>query len=120
MKTLKTSDLLEVAAEVGKFYAFHAHALRVVIQPKSATGMSEDVFKEELENIETKLKPVLSKNKVVQENMAEIHQRVLKIRDLSRTDQTRAEAIESAKALLPMLEERIITVSDLVAVFRSL
>ncbi|HIE65345.1 MAG: hypothetical protein ABGX83_03425 [Nitrospira sp.] len=116
----KKEVLLSTAVDIGKLYAFLAQALRVVIEPEAANGISEVLFNEQLDKIRADLDPKLSKNRIVRKNIAEIHQDVTKIRIAASTEATRMSAVKDARNYLPTVEERSRTVSDLVALFRSL
>lgn len=112
--------LLNAAVDIGKLYAFLAQALRVVIEPEAAKGMPEALFNEQLDKIRANLEPKLSKNRIVQKNIAEINQGVTKIREAASDEATRMSAVKDARNYLPTVEERARTVSDLVALFRCL
>ncbi len=112
--------LLEAAVAIGKLYAFLAQALRVVIEPEANDGISEDLFNEQLDKIRKGLEPILSKNRIVQGNLAEIDKSVMKIREAASDETSRKHAVQEAQQYLPTVEERSRTVSDLVALFRRL
>lgn len=118
MQNTEKDVFLNAVVEIGKLYAFLAHALRVVIDPEAATGMPESLFNAQLVKVRADLAPILSKQKIVQENLAAVDQRVMAIREAASEDRTHAGAVQAARTLLPLLEERSLTLSDLVALFR--
>ncbi len=117
MEKSEKEVLLKAIVSIGKFYAFLAQVLRVVIEPEANAGISEDLFNEQLDKIREDLKPILSKNHVVQKNISEIDQSVMKIREAASDKISRKSAVEDAKQYLLAVEERSSAVSDLVALF---
>jgi hypothetical protein len=112
--------MLNAAVDIGKLYAFLAQALRVVIEPEAAKGMPEALFNKQLDKIRADLESELSNNRIVHKNIAEINKEVTKIREAASVEGTRVSAVKDARNYLPIVEERARTVSDLVALFRSL
>lgn len=120
MEISEKEVLLKAAVDIGKLYAFLAQALRVVIDPEVNKGISEDLFNEQLDKIRKNLEATLSVNQIVQKNISEIDQRVMKIREAASDKTKQKHAIDDAQRYLPIVEERASTVSDLVALFRRL
>ncbi len=120
MGTSQNEEVLTAAVAIENYYAFLAQVLRVVIKPEAGIGMTEDQFNEQLGKIRKVLEPILAKNAVVQKNIWEMDQNVMRIQEAAADKTSRKPALEEAIRYLPIIEERTRTVSDLVALFKPI
>lgn len=112
--------MLNAAINIGKFYAFLAQALRMVLDPQVAAQLPEDVMDIQLDQIRANLAPLLEKNHVVKENLEKVFHEVMRIRKAAQDKSMREVALREAKDYLVEVAERARTVSDLVGLFRRL
>lgn len=110
---------LKAAMQIGMYYACLAQALRRVINPEGPVELPEDLLNQQLDQLRTHLATPLSKNPVVKQNLEQIDKEVTRIRREAGHPETWGAAVKEAKRMLPEMEIRAKTVSDLVALLRG-
>ncbi|HZR45478.1 MAG TPA: hypothetical protein VFA47_02145 [Candidatus Manganitrophaceae bacterium] len=115
----REEKFLRAAMQLGIYYAYLAQALRSVINPEGPSELPEAVLTRELDQIRSGLEAVLANNRAVQESVAQIDRKVTQIRRAAAQETTWGEAVKEAKRILPEIETRARTVSDLVALMRG-
>lgn len=115
----REEKFLRAAMQLGLYYAYLAQALRRVINPEGPSELPEERLRSELDQLRSGLISVLANNRVVRENIEQIDRKVAQIRLAAAQETTWGEAVKEAKRLLPEVETRARTVSDLVALMRG-
>jgi hypothetical protein len=115
----REEKFLKAAMQIGMYYAYLAQSLRTVINPEGPAELPEEVLQGQLDEIRAGLDVILENNRVVKENVGEVDRKVAQIRRAASREATWGEAVKEAKRLLPEVESRAKTVSDLVALMRS-
>ncbi|WDT73880.1 MAG: hypothetical protein MPW16_11445 [Candidatus Manganitrophus sp.] len=110
---------LKAAMQIGMYYAYLAQALRMVINPEGPVELPEDLLNQQLDQLRDHLAVPLAKNQVVKQNIEQIEKEVSRIRQEAGHPETWGAAVKDAKRMLPELEIRAKTVSDLVALLRG-
>ncbi|MBI3803691.1 MAG: hypothetical protein HY282_08000 [Nitrospirae bacterium] len=110
---------LKAAMQLGMYYAYLARALRRVINPEGPVELPEPLLDQQLEQLRSHLAIPLAKNRVVRQKWEEIDKEVARIRREAADPATWGAAVKEAKRLLPEVEIRAETVSDLVALLRG-
>ncbi|MDC4227454.1 MAG: hypothetical protein MPW15_25280 [Candidatus Manganitrophus sp.] len=110
---------LKAAMQIGMYYAYLAQALRMVINPEGPVELPEDLLNQQLDQLRDHLAVPLAKNQVVKQNIEQIEKEVSRIRQEAGHPETWGAAVKEAKRMLPELEIRAKTVSDLVALLRG-
>jgi hypothetical protein len=115
----REEKFLKAAMQLGMYYAYLAQALRGIINPEGPSELPEALLTRELDQIRSGLNAVLANNRVVRENVEQLDRKVTQIRQAAAQETTWGEAVKEAKRLLPEVETRAKTVSDLVALMRG-
>ena len=110
---------LKAAMQLGVYYAYLAQALRMVINPEGPVELPEALLDQQLDQLKNHLATPLAKNPVVRQNLEQIDQAVARIRRQAGDPATWGAAVKEAKRMLPEIELRAKTVSDLVALLRG-
>lgn len=110
---------LKAAMQMGVYYSYLAQALRMVINPEGPVELPKDLLDQQLDQLRTHLATPLSKNPVVRQNLEAIDKEVTRICRSAADPGTWGSAVKEAKRMLPEVEIRAKTVSDLVALLRG-
>ena len=120
----KDQVFLEVASNLANFYAIMGHCFRVIMDDEVSEQMPLGQVKEQFRQTQEALMPRMTSNPVVKNKVKYDYNMTLKLLgdfgDAS-LDQARREVVkEEALRLHFYARERSASLSDLVAVFRSL
>jgi len=120
----KDQVFLEVASHLANFYAIMGHCFRVIMDGEVSEQMPLEQVKEQFRQTQEALMPRMTSNPVVKNKVKYDYNMTLKLLgdfgDAS-LDQARREVVkEEALRLRFYARERSASLSDLVAVFRSL
>lgn len=110
---------LKAAMWLGMYYAYLGQALGRVINPEGPVELPEALLNEQLGRLREHLAAPLSKNRVVLQNLEQVEEAVARVRQAAADPATWGSAVKEAKRLLPEIEIRARTVSDLVALLRG-
>ncbi|TAK10459.1 MAG: hypothetical protein EPO39_00040 [Candidatus Manganitrophaceae bacterium] len=110
---------LKAAMQIGMYYAYLAQVLRMVINPEGPVELPEELLNQQLDQLREHLANPLARNRVVKQNIEQIDKEVLRIRREAGHPETWGAAVKEAKRMLPEVEIRAKTVSDLVALLRG-
>jgi hypothetical protein len=120
----KDQVFLEVASGLASFYAIMGHNLRVMMEDEVSIQMPPGEVAEQFRQIHDALMPQVSRNPVVGNKIKDDYDRTMKLaKEFSnpKLKEDRAEEVkEEALRLHFYARERSASLSDLVAVFRSL
>ena len=120
----QNSNLLEIAANTGKYYSFLAQSLRTVYDEAMAAQLPAELLESQISEVWKALEPTLEKNQVVKTNMAKVAEEVNRIRKAYSTtnsqDPKRQALKEEAQRYGSQIQEKARVISDLVGLFRRL
>jgi hypothetical protein len=120
----KDQVFMEVASGLANFYAIMGHSLRVIVDEKVSQHMPLGEVKEQFRQSQEALMPRMSSNPVVTNKIKYDYDMTLKLLGEfgnASLDQARREELkEEALRLHFYARERSASLTDLVAVFRSL
>ncbi len=120
----KEKTFLTIAADLTRFYALMGHALRIVTDRAVRDQMSVDHLEEQFRQSREKLSPELEMNPVVRKKVEADYASTMDI--LKRLKRRKGGTAVSAKmkkeavGLQAYAQDRTSSLSDLVAIFRSL
>jgi hypothetical protein len=116
------SVLIEIAANVGKYYSFLAQSLRALYDEAVASQLPAELIESQLTEVRNALGPALDKNPVVKGNIEKVAEEVDRIRraylatDIQ--DRKRQALQEEAQRYSTQVQEKARVISDLVGLFR--
>ena len=110
---------LEVTSDQVKFYTFTLHALRILTEKESSGPISLEQAEEQLKKILAGLASRLDKSPVVMKKIEGDYQKTAALIEAFRKSGSQSQQKEEAEALKVRAQEKIATLSDLVAIFRS-
>jgi len=123
-KMSKDQVFMEVAAGMASFYAIMGHSLRVLMEDEVSIQMPPGAVQEQFRQIHEVLMPQVSSNPVVKNKIENDYDMTMKlVGEFSnpKLNEARLEEVkEEALRLHFYARERSASLSDLVAVFRSL
>ncbi|MBI5197581.1 MAG: hypothetical protein HZA19_03125 [Nitrospirae bacterium] len=123
MAIQKEQIFLEITADMVKFYTFIAHSMRILTEETPSGQISLKDVQDQLRNIRTVLVPRLEKNPVVMKKVETDYQKAVALIDaLQKTASPadRGRLAADANAVRSYAQEKSGSLSDLVAIFRSL
>ncbi len=109
---------LAAAANLAHYYTVLAHALRRVHDAQARAQLTDTAVDEQLTQLRIQLVPVLDRNPVVRDHVDSVALEVARIRKAAAAGER--GAAEDARRMAEQVEGRARTVTDLVALFRSL
>jgi len=120
----QNSNLIEIAANTGKYYSFLAQSLRAVYDEAMAAQLPAELLESQISEVWKALEPALDKNQVVKTNMAKVAEEVDRIRKAysatKNQDPKRQALKEEAQRYGSQVQEKARVISDLVGLFRRL
>ena len=120
----KDQIFLEVAANLTRFYTFMAHSLRFVTEEATQDQMALEQVRAQLDQAWATLFPRIEKNPVMKGKLEKDYNTTLKLtqdyRNLSRDDPSHEGMKQEALRLSSYAREKSASLSDLVAILRSL
>ena len=120
----KEQIFLEVAANLTRFYTFMAHSLRFMMEDAASDQITLEQVRAQLDQAWTTLLPRLERNPVMKGKLEKDYNTTLKLtrdyRNLSRDDPGHESMKQEARRLHSYAREKSASLSDLVAIFRSL
>ncbi len=116
--------LVEIAANMGKYYSFLAQSLRALYDEAMAAQLPAELLESQIAEVRKALEPALGKNQVVKGNMEKVAEEVSRIRKAylatSAKDPKRQALKEEAQRYVAQVQEKARVISDLVGLFRRL
>ena len=117
-------NLIEIAANTGKYYSFLAQSLRVLYDEAMAAQLPSELLESQISEVWKALEPALEKNHVVKGNMTKVAEEVQRIRKAyfatGAQDPKRQALKEEAQKYGSQVQEKARVISDLVGLFRRL
>jgi len=116
--------LVEIAANMGKYYSFLAQSLRALYDEAMAAQLPAELLESQIVEVRKALGPALDKNPVVKGNMEKVAEEVSRIRKAylatDAKDSKRQTLKEEAQRYGAQVQEKARVISDLVGLFRRL
>jgi len=116
--------LIEIAANMGKYYSFLAQSLRALYDEGMAAQLPAELLETQLAEVRKALGAALENNPVVKGNMEKVAQEVDRIRQAyvaAGTQASKRQALkEEAQRYGAQVQEKARVISDLVGLFRRL
>lgn len=116
--------LIEIAANMGKYYSFLAQSLRALYDEEMAAQLPAELLESQIAETHKALGPALGKNHVVKGNMEKVAEEVRRIREAylatGAKDPKRQALKEEAQRYCSQVQEKARVISDLVGLFRRL
>lgn len=116
--------LVEIAANMGKYYSFLAQSLRALYDEAMAAQLPAELLESQIAEVRKALGPALEKNQVVKGNMEKVAEEVSRIRKAylatGAKDPKRQALREEAQRYGAQVQEKARVISDLVGLFRRL
>jgi hypothetical protein len=120
----QNNNLIEIAANTGKYYSFLAQSLRALYDEAMAAQLPVELLESQISEVWKALQPALEKNQVVKTNMAKVAEEVNRIRKAysaaGAQDPKRQALKEEAERYGSQVQEKARVISDLVGLFRRL
>ena len=76
----QNSDLIEIAANTGKYYSFLAQSLRALYDEAMAAQLPAELLDSQISGVWKALEPALEKNQVVKTNMTKLRKRSIELK----------------------------------------
>ena len=120
----KDQIFLEVAANLTRFYTFMGHSLRFVSEDAASGELPLEQLESQMTQARTTLLPRIDKNPVMKNKIESDYSTTQKLtadfRNLKPNDPAREKIKQEARRLSAYAKEKSASLSDLVAIFRSL
>ena len=116
--------LIEIAANMGKYYSFLAQSLRALYDEAMAAQLPAELLESQIAEVRKAMGSALEKNQVVKGNMEKVAEEVDRIRKAyiaAGSQAGKRQALkEEAQRYGAQVQEKARVISDLVGLFRRL